>query len=284
MPTYLDLYRNYFGGKDVITQNDLSMSPEEMESFRRVAEIANNKQTNQKGSITRNDYLLNPDDPNSVNPALRSANLSIGQTGTDPRFNPKSDSRSYIRREGNNWRVRDWYDWNSNNRIKPNGERESNVDAALRLIGSSIQNRDVNDLKQALNPISRQIMGDNHGFQTDITIPLSPDQVKRLGSNELTYGGQGYTYEPYQFAKGETVEQAVQKAFQSNQYKPKGDNLKNYVAKVQQRNKQRGSGDTSYYIPQAVSQLPSARVPQKQNNLISALDLISKHIGNFTGF
>jgi hypothetical protein len=270
------------GDKSTLTAD--GMSDQERSALQKMSEIAWNKPTQSKGTLTYEDY------PQTGELPYNEIRLGIGRTGVDPRFGNNLTGESYIRREGNTWRVRDRYDFNPNNKalinngIAANSGLESNHGAALRLIGEAISQREPAKLLSAANPISRLIKGDEFAYPVDIQVPLSPDQLKRLGSNELTYGGQNYTYEPYQFAKGETVEQAVQKAFASNQYKPEGDNLKNYIAKVQQRNKQRGSGDTSYYIPQATRQLPSARLPQKQTGIVNALDLISKHIGNFTGF
>ena len=264
MPTYLDIFGNYFTeGYDTLTQDDVRMNPQEMDSFRRIAEIATSKPLGQRGSVVASDYLQDPKNPDSVDPRLKDVNLSIGRTGSDPRYGGVG-TNSYIRREGNNWRVKDYYDWNPNNRTRANGSRETNIQAASRLIGDGIRERNVSRFKEALNPISRQIKGDNHGFQTDFTVPLSEEQLKRLGSNEMVMGGQKYYYEPYQFAQGETVEQAIQKQFAGNKYKPEGENLANYKRMIEQRNKSRNPGDTAFYMPSLPEQV---RSPAPQLNL-----------------
>lgn len=246
-----DAYLKYLrGDKSVLTGDN--MNDQERDTYRQIAEIAWNRPTSSKGQMQYQNY------PDTYD--MQQIKHTIGRTGTDPRFDPTASGESYIRREGNNWRIRDVYDF---------AKQRNPLQKGAELLFSGKPMEALAAASSGLN---------QNAYPVDIQIPLSPDQLKRLGSNELTYGGQNYTYEPYQFAKGETVEQAVKKAFANNQYKPEGDNLKNYIARVQQRNQTRGSGDTSYYIPQAVSQLPSARLSQKQPPRMNPLDLISKHI------
>ena len=246
------------GDKSVLTED--GMSDQERNAYSQMAEIAWNRPTASKGQMQYQNY------PNTYD--MHQIRHTIGATGIDPRFVPEGKQKSdgYIRREGNYWRIKDNYNFAQQKKpLKKSAELLMNGQAMEALAAAS----------SALN---------QNSYPVDIQIPLSSDQLKRLGNNELTYDGQNYTYEPYQFAKGETVEQAVKKAFANSTFKPEGTNLKNYIARVQQRNKLRGDGDTSYYIPQAVSQLPSNRLPQQKKPLINALDLISKHIGSFTGF
>lgn len=245
-------YLKYLRGDKSVLTGD-GMTDQEKNTYRQMAEIAWNRPTVSKGQMLYQNY------PNTYD--MHQVRHTIGRTGIDPRFVPgQPESQSYIRREGNNWRIKDVYDFAPQTNPLQKG-------AELLFSGKPME-----ALAAASSGLSQ------NAYPVDIQIPLSPDQLKRLGSNEITYGGQNYTYEPYQFAKGETVEQAVKKAFAGNLYKPEGDNLKNYIARVRQRNKIRGSGDTSYYIPQAVSQLPSARLPQNQSARMNPLDLINKHI------
>lgn len=281
MPSYLDIFKHYFGSGQPLTESQLSFSPEEIEQLRRLSEMATNKPMAKRGSIEAKDYLLDTKNPSSIRPDLNLVNLMVGRIGVDPRYGNSGNDTSYIRREGNNWRIRDWYDWNPNNK-----DGESNIDAAKRLIKKGIVDRDIDSFKQAINPISRQIKGDKHGFQIDFTVPMSQEQIKRLGNNELTIGKQQYYYEPYKFAQGETVEQAIQKRLSGNRYKPEGADLQKYVNMVKQRNQVRGQGDTAYYIPVVKQELIMPK-PTINKPKFSAMDLLAEHLGKInlhTGF
>jgi hypothetical protein len=282
-----EAYAKYFFGDTNESLTGRNLTPEEVEAYIRMAEAAWNKPTQAKGSLIYEDYPKDPPGLDKFYDPYFQVRTTIGRTGVDPRFNKNSSEASYIRREGNNWKIKDWYDFNSNNQIKPGsvtpqtpeGVLEQNHETALRLIADGIRNRDVGQFLQAANPISRLIKGDKHGYQVDISLPLSKDQLKRLGNNHLEIGEQRYIYEPYVFSPGETTQAAIRKAFANNPtYKPEGKNLERYTEIVEKRNKFRGGRDTSYYIPVPVKEFPPVTPPQGQK--FRALDLIAKHLRN----
>lgn len=162
-----------------------------------------------------------------------------------------------ITRVGNNWNVVDRYDFNPDDiRRIPEFIKEGRWVSALSGVAAAAP-------KASAYDISMQI-------------PMTPEQVKRLGSNELNIGGQQYLYEPYQFAQGETIEQAIQKQLAGNRYKPEGENLANYKRVIEQRNKMRSPGDSTFYMPSLPEQVK--RTPPKVSLQDRAIQFLNESL------
>lgn len=264
-------YLKYLGGSGG-TLDSSSVPPEATPYLQEMAARAYMKRGEDRGQLVYADY-----------PEAR----SFGNNYEDIARTLGKTASGNITRSGNNWRIKDTYDFYSEGWDK-DLERAKN----LALSGDPIG---------ALSAVSPHI---GKPMSVDVTVPMSSEQIQMfdraspidmaaLQRESFKFGGQDYGWKKYQLGRNDSAVGIANREFANSSYAPEGSNLKKMVDMIYAKNNGKVNTDDTVWIPternqvvqnvapktlnlkgQGLQQLPSSGAPGS-----SGMELLNRYVG-----
>lgn len=153
-----------------------------------------------------------------------------------------------ITREGNNWRIKDQYDFYSEG-----WDRDVERAKQLALGGDAIG---------TLSAMSSHV---GKPYQVDMTVPMTPEQIKMfdnpsaidataLQGSEFKFGGKNYKWKQHQLGRNDSAVAIASRQFAGNtMYKAQGQNLKKMTDMLYARNNGAVDAGSTVWIPEEVN-------------------------------
>lgn len=164
-----------------------------------------------------------------------------------------------ITREGNNWKIKDTYDFYSEGWDK-------DLDRAKNLLMGG-------DPIGALSAISPHV---GKSMDVDVKIPMTAEQIQMfdrgspidtaaLQKESFRFGGQDYGWKKYQLGRNDSAVGIASREFGNGSYIPEGSNLKKMVDMIYAKNDGKvDAGDTVW--------IPTQHNSQGQGNNLTTID------------
>jgi hypothetical protein len=235
-----------------------SVPPENLPYLQEMAARAYMKQGANQGQLLYADYAFSPDEK------TMDIARTIGKTAP-----------GNITREGNNWRVKDVYNFYSEGWDK-------DLERSKKLLMSG-------DFVGALSAMSPHV---GKAYNVDVTVPMTAEQIKMfeqpssidmeaLQKDSFQFGDQEYTWKKHQLGRNDSAVAIAGRQFADNPiYKAEGSNLKKMVDMVYAKNNGKVAQGDLAWIPEVVEVKPInqtvANTPSKSSG---GLDLLNRYLG-----